>query len=89
MIIEDLGSFKRVAPLCLRFCRGAPFFNAAHRCRSVWSIQSVTSVWLNETNQMNQTDQIDRIDQTDLAYPGVQAVKVLLCEMVVPQPANA
>ena len=24
--------------------------------RSVWSIRSVSSVWLNETNQMNQTD---------------------------------
>ena len=76
----NLGSLKRVAPLCLNSCRDAPFLNAAHLCRSVWSIPSVSSVWLNETNQMN---------QTDLAYPGVQAVKVLLYEMVDPQPVTA
>lgn len=28
----------------------------------LWSIQSVSCVWLNETNQMNQTNQTDRID---------------------------
>ena len=35
------------------------------QARSVWSIRSISSVWLSETNQINQTDEIDRIDQID------------------------
>ena len=66
MIIEDLGSFKRVAPLCLRFCRGAPFFNIAE-VRLVYLVYLVCLV--NETNQMKQIHQINKINQTDLGLP--------------------
>jgi hypothetical protein len=63
----NLESLKRVAPLCLSFCRGAPFLNIVYLC----SRQKKTVIWfvllvlLNETNQMNQ---INKTDQTDLSY---------------------
>ena len=60
----NLGSLKKVAPLRLSPCGGAPSFDIAHLCRSVWSIQSVWFIWL---VSFNQTDEIDRIDQTDRA----------------------
>ena len=32
MINGDLGSFKRVAPLCLNSCSSAPFLNITQVC---------------------------------------------------------
>jgi hypothetical protein len=72
MINGDLGSFKRVAPLCLSFCRGASFLNIEHR-RSQQEktvIWFVLFGWLNETNQMNQINQINKTNQITLSYTG-------------------
>jgi hypothetical protein len=33
--------------------------------RSVWSVRSVSCVWLNQTNQIDQMNQTDQRDQTD------------------------
>ena len=74
----NLGSLKKVAPLRLSPCGGAPSFDIAHLCRSVWSVSFnwfvwfVLFIWLNQTNRINQTNQIDQInqmDQTDQACP--------------------
>ncbi len=43
----------------------SPFFQHP----SVWSIRSVSCVWMNETNEMNQIDRTDEIDQRNQPAP--------------------